>query len=33
MRIFLDTADVDAIRKANDTELLDGIMISMQYKE
>jgi transaldolase len=25
MKIFLDTADVDAIRKANDTGLLDGI--------
>jgi len=25
MRIFLDTANVDAIRKANDTGLLDGI--------
>jgi transaldolase len=25
MKIFLDTADVDAIRRANDTGLLDGI--------
>jgi len=25
MRIFLDTADVEAIRKANDTGLLDGV--------
>ena len=25
MKIFLDTADVEAIRRANDTGLLDGI--------
>ena len=25
MKLFLDTADVEAIRRANDTGLLDGI--------
>lgn len=25
MRLFLDTADVESIRRANDTNLLDGI--------
>jgi transaldolase len=25
MKIFLDTADIDAIARANDTGLLDGV--------